>query len=50
MNMRENSMIKLRVLPVGHLLRELSMLIYAAVGTALYITRSQLLELASVAI
>ena len=47
---RERALIKLYVLPVGQLLSELSMLIYEAVGNALYITRSQLLELASVAI
>ena len=47
---RERALIKLYVLPVGQLLSELSMLIYEAVGNALYITRSQLLELASVSI
>ena len=47
---RERALIKLYVLSVGQLLSELSMLIYEAVGNALYITRSQLLELASVAI
>ena len=47
---RERALIKLYVLPVGQRLSELSMLIYEAVGNALYITRSQLLELASVAI
>lgn len=40
------------MLPVGHLLRQLSMLINQDIGTALYIATSQLLllELAKVAI
>ena len=40
------------MLPVGHLLRQLSMLVNADIGTALYIPTSQLLllELAKVAI
>ena len=48
--MTESSLIKLCVLPIGHLLGQLSILINAAVRTTLYIATSQLLELGTVTI
>ena len=50
LNMTECSLIKLCVLPIGHLLSQLSILINAAFRTTLYIATSQLLELGTVAI